>query len=875
MSTYRFVFVFSVFFGAPVVFADGTNPTFEKDVRPIFKANCFHCHGEEAEPKGHLDLRLLRLMTVGGESGPAIVPGKPSESLLWNRIESDEMPEGPKKLTAAQKSTIRAWIEQGATTVRAEPLDVAQAKYSEEELQHWAWQPVRTPVVPQINSDVWNPIDAFVLAKLKEQMIDTLSPEADKRTLIRRLTFDLHGLPPTPEEVTDFLNDQSAEAYDRVVARLLESPRYGERWARHWLDVAGYAETDGNMAGLDHSRPYAWKYRDYVIQSFNSDKPYDRFLREQLAGDEMVPESVDPTDLQTVALLTATGFLRMAPDVTESSDGINDRNQAVADAIKVVTSAAVGLTVGCAQCHDHRYDPISHSDYYRLRAIFDPAFDLHAWKKPSSRLFDATTPDVRKISDDIEVEAKAKEADILARKTELSRSILEKELAKVPDAERETIAATNAISEDDRTKEQSELLTKYPNVKSISFIVGFLEEYDGPAFRKFEEEKKAIEKLRETKPLPGMIMVPSEPVDHVPESHLFFRGDPEQPKDVVSPAELFVLTQHSPGRTIPADDPSRPSTGRRLRYAEILTDGHHPLTARVIVNRVWLHHFGKGLVNTPGDFGLNGDRPTHPELLDWLASQFMAEGWSFKKLHKSIVTSSAYRQRSIRTAELDQVDPDNRLLGRMNARRLEAEEVRDSLLAVSGVLNPEMYGPSVSVTEDTLGRGVIGKRELSSFGKPYGDLEKVQQGQECRRSIYIMAHRSMPLSMLETFDLPVMAPNCDLRKSSTVPPQSLMFLNDQTVLKHAENLTERLWKDAETAEGRIRRLFALLYSEDPTDDELAISKQFLATQAEYFRIHGDENWLETVKKWSHAPDMRAMEALCQTLLSANRFLYLD
>jgi Protein of unknown function (DUF1553)/Protein of unknown function (DUF1549)/Planctomycete cytochrome C len=850
------------------------NPTsFEKDVRPIFKAMCFQCHGEEEKPKGKLDLRLVRLMIAGGTSGPSVVPGKSDESVLWERIESDEMPEGPKKLSAAQKAIIKSWIEQGAKTLRDEPKDVANARYTEEELSHWAWQPVKTVPVPQGTSG--HPIDAFLTAKLAEKGIRGFSAEADKRTLIRRLTFDLHGLPPTPEQVDAFLKDSSDDAYGKLITRLLVSPRYGERWARYWLDVAGYAETDGNIDGLDRPRPHAWKYRDYVIRSINDDKPYSTFLKEQLAGDEMVKRPIDPTDPATMERFTASGFLRMAPDLTEASELLTDRNQAAADVVKVATSAALGLTVGCAQCHDHRYDPISHEDYHRLRAIFDPAFDLKAWKKPSLRTVDVTSAEKRANSAKVESAAKIMDDEIRKRMEALAKTILSKELAKVPEADRGALVLANETTEAKRTQVQTELLAKYPSVRTISLIADSLEVYDNAAWAKFEAEKKLVTKFRDMKPAADVLMVPTASIDRTTESRLLFRGDPEQPKQVVTPAELFVLARLLKSRDIPMSDGGGVSSGRRLAYANLLTDGTHPLTARVAVNRAWMHHFGKGLVNTPGDFGLNGERPSHPELLDFLAARFVADGWSMKKLHTLIVTSAAYRQRSIRSPELDKLDPDNRLLGRMSVRRLEAEAVRDSLLAVSGKLNGQHYGPSVPVTEDMVGRGVIGIRELSNFGKPYGPFEKVAAGQENRRSIYISANRSIPLSMLETFDLPVMSPNCDARKCSTVPPQSLMFLNDTTMVQHANDLTERLWKEGTTPEARVKRVFALLYAVEPTTAESKLCTDFLSSQSGYFRTHGDKVWLETVKKWDHAPETRAMEALVQTLLSANRFLYVD
>ena len=541
---------------------------FERDVRPILKAACFQCHGEEEKPKGKLDLRLVRLMSAGGKHGPAIVPGKPDESPLWERVEADEMPEGPKKLTAAQKSTLKRWIEEGAKTAGPEPADIEAARYTADELAFWAWQPVRP--LPARS------VDDYLLAKLREKGATGFSPEADRRTLIRRVTFDLTGLPPTPTEVSAFLADESPGAFAAVVERLLASPHYGERWGRHWLDVAGYAETDGNPTGLDHPRPHAWKYRDYVVRSFNADKPFDQFLREQLAGDELAPRPVRPSDPRTAELLAATGFLRMAPDVTQSSDALSDRNQATADAVKVVASAVLGLTVGCAQCHDHRYDPVTQLDYHRFRAVFDPAFDLAAWRKPQERAADATTALAKWRAAAVEARALLADVGILARETKTAEAVFARELGKVPEADREAWRKLAETPTDKRTPADKKLATKFPNARSVEFVRAHLEEYEKPAFLKFEDEKKAVAKLRAAKPPADLLMVPGERPGYAGVSKLFFRGDPESPLKPVAPGEVFVLARARGSADIPAKDPALDTTGRRLALARRLTDGTHP-----------------------------------------------------------------------------------------------------------------------------------------------------------------------------------------------------------------------------------------------------------------------------------------------------------
>ena len=374
---------------------------FEKEIRPILKEACFHCHGEDNVKKGDLDLRLVRLMIEGGKSGSALHPKKPDQSLLWKNISNDRMPKGENKLSTKQKEKILKWIEQGSKTVRPEPVDVEEARYTQEELSHWAFQPIKRTNPPTEEN---NPIDSFIIAKLQSHGLDISEP-AQKETLIRRLSHDLTGLPPTPEQIEIFIHGGDG-AYDRLVEELLSSPQYGVRWARHWLDVAGFAETEG--AGLqDAKRPHAWRYRDYVINSFNANKPIDQFIVEQLAGDELINGSIDKNNSKHLEFLSATSFLRMGPDTTQRNNTLAERNNAIAETLKIVSQSLLGLTIGCAQCHDHKYDPISIDDYYSFRAIFDPAFPLKQWQTPNSRLIDVTNQEVMEERAKIESDFKA------------------------------------------------------------------------------------------------------------------------------------------------------------------------------------------------------------------------------------------------------------------------------------------------------------------------------------------------------------------------------------------------------------------------------------------------------------------------------------
>ena len=816
---------------------------FETDVRPILKASCFHCHGEDGVQKGELDVRLVRLMTGGGKSGAALKPGDVEASLLWEKIASDEMPKGEKKLSAEDKQLIREWIEQGAQTARPEPENVEEARFTLEELEHWAFQPVTNPEVPD-GDDRQGSIDRFIGAGLQAKGLG-FSPSADRRTLIRRITFDLTGLPPTPEEVAAFVSDSKNEAYAHLLDRLLASPQFGVRWARHWLDAAGFSESDG-LGLSDPKREHAWRYRDYVIDAFNQNKPIDQFIHEQLAGDEMIEGERDINNPRHLELLTATGFLRMAPDPTQKSNTLTDRNTAVASAIQVVSSSLLGVTVACAQCHDHKYDPIGIDDYYRFRAIFDPAFPLNNWQQPSNRLVDMTTVEVNAERARIEAEAKAVEDEIEGRRRAHCAEIQKKKLADVPEEVRKATREAVLKKAGERDEKQKQLLDLYPMVKPVDFIIGLLVEYDGAAFRKFEEEKKKVAQIRAKKPPLRMVMATTEPAGEIPVSKVFFRGNPESPREAVEPAELMVLRRHRPEFAMPVNDPGRRTTRRRLAYARSLTDGTHPLTARVFVNRIWMHHFGRGLVATPGDFGIAGEKPSHPELLDWLANDFVEHGWDQKRLHRMIMLSKTYQQQSLRRPDLDQIDPENTLFGRANLRRLEAEAIRDALLHVSGQLDATLGGPASPVSADSEGKAVIG-------------------GNKNRRSAFVEVQRRLPSNMLATFDQPEMVPNCDQRRNTTVAIQALWFLNDQEVIGFSETLARSLMAEPGGDEQRLSRLYLRLFSKPATPEELQTCKKFLVAQRDHFAQQDPK------ADAAH----RALAALSQVLLASNRFLYLD
>ncbi len=480
------------------------------------KAHCFLCHGEEQEKGGELDLRLVRLMRKGGESGPVIHEKEPAESLLLERILSDEMPPGPKKLSIVEKDLIRQWLQSGRKHCDRNPRirNSSIHRRGIEPLVFSAHSPARNDFIdrrsgvgerrwPRILFGSQN-IDHWIVRKATENGFSA-APRANKQTLLRRLSFNLTGLPPTREELRAFLEDESEDAYSKVVERLLASPQYGVRWGRYWLDIAGYAESDGQILG-DKARPHAWRYRDYVVDALNRDIPYSQFVREQIAGDQMIEGDIDPNNDEHARLLAATGFLQMAPDLSETENTVLNRNQAVSDTIQTVTSAVLGLTVACAQCHDHRYDPISIDDYYKLRAVFDPAMPLHQWKPPSQRLIDLTNDATKAERAKIEADAVALQDDINARRRAHCQTIQDREINAAPEEVRESLRKAIQTPVKDQTADQKALLESYPKVRTIDWIVGQLVEYDGPAHRGFQEEEKKVQEIRDSKPLARMIM---------------------------------------------------------------------------------------------------------------------------------------------------------------------------------------------------------------------------------------------------------------------------------------------------------------------------------------------------------------------------------
>jgi cytochrome c553 len=728
--------------------ATGTSVTFEKDVVPVLKAHCFRCHGDEKR-EAELDLRRRFTILQGGDSGAAILSGKPKKSLLIEMIEDELMPpEGEPRLRDEEIDVLRRWIATGAAIAgKVEPplaaTESAGLAFDESARQHWAFQPVRKVTPPTVTNPAWleTPVDAFTLADLERRNWQP-APPATRTELIRRVYFDLIGLPPTPEEIAAFVSDESHNAYAKLVDRLLASPHYGERWAQHWLDVVRFAETEGFE--YDRHLPDAWRFRDYVIDSLNADKPFDRFVTEQIAGDEIEP---DDQQHQAAAIFHRLGAVRRNagnPDIALS------RNEVLTERTNIVGEAFLGLTVGCARCHNHKLEPITQKDYYRLQAylaateehnvLLATLEEKQAWDKQSADI----------------------NAEIKKLKTQATAATGDKK-----------IALQHQITE--------LAYTVTPHPPTI------------PSIRNDFENRTAIHVLR--------------------------RGVWEHKGVAVGPRPLSVLVSLSEPEL--SGDVARP----RTELARWITNDRHPLTARVIVNRLWQHHFGTGLVKTANDFGTHGERPSHPELLDWLAQTLVDNGWRWKAIHRHIVLSNTYRQSSnvAPSAEIAEADPENRFHWRFNRRRLSAEEIRDALLAVSGRINLRAHGPSVMVPVD---------RELINLlYKPTQWRVADNEATHRRRSVYLIAKRNLRLPFMESFDAPALQSSCPSRETSTHAPQALELLNGKFSNELAAAYARRLARECDDQPERmIERGFQLAVGRSPTERERALSIKFLRDQ---------------------------------------------
>jgi hypothetical protein len=697
-------------------------------------------------------------------------------------------------------------------------------------------------------------VDAFILARLEQEGLKP-APAVDRATLLRRVTLDLTGLPPTPNELDQFLRDTRSNAYARVVERLLASPHYGERWAQHWLDVVRYAESNGYE--IDAERPHAWLYRDYVIRAFNEDKPYDQFITEQIAGDELARGKAQP---QNADLLVATGFNRCGPIhlVSGNTDPEVNRQEVLTEMTGAIGSAFLGMTVGCARCHNHKFDPFSQADYYRLQAFFAAAQprEIDIFTPEEKAVYDKRIEELQALLTPLQKQVADLEAPYRARLTQAKKARLEPRYLEALQIEPQK-----------RTPQQRQLAMDAEILIKISWdeVLDALTLADRTRRAAWRRQIHALEAQMPPAPARAWSIADADPV---PPTHILKGGDPKRKGAEVRPALPRVLT-----------DDSAPPAGVRLdrtALARWLTQPEHPLTARVLVNRLWQHHFGQGLVTTPNDFGLRGEPPTHPELLDWLATELTSHGWSIKHLHRVMVLSNTYQQAG-RVAVADtgrRIDPENHLLWHRNRRRLEGEALRDSVLAVAGTLNPKLGGPMVRVPLEPEVYDLI-----FTEGEPDGLWHATPDSREhTRRSIYLFAKRNVRLPLFEAFDRPDSLTSCPVRPVSTFAPQALILMNGPFMQEQSKAFAARLLREAGADMDRqIDRAYRLALSRPPRAAELSMAREFLTAQGDLLRER-----LRAREPIGLPPDLpagidpanaAALADFCLALLNRNEFLY--
>jgi hypothetical protein len=708
--------------------------------------------------------------------------------------------------------------------------------------EHWAFQPAGTFSVPSVRETSWvrNPIDAFILAPLEKKGWRP-NPPAKPQALVRRMYLDLVGLPPTLAEQSAFMKDPSPAAFDGLADELLSRPAYGERWGRHWLDLVRYAESNGYER--DGAKPSVWRYRDYVIRSFNADKPYDRFLLEQLAGDELPDASTET--------VTALGYYRLGPWDDEPADPVEDRFDQLDDIVATTAQVFLGLTLQCARCHNHKFEPLTTLDYYRLTAIFNP---LQRFQDGRSDLdAPAGSPAQLAALADRDRQIGELTGKIGQLRQQFTAQFLNSGMSKLPAEAQTALLAAPAT----RTEDQKKLVVQH--TKELNEEIGAaLPDETKTAIADIEGQ---IRRLRDATPdLPRAYYL-HEPSPTPPETHVLLRGKPTRPGTVAGPGVPVVLVSQQPAFLVANER----TTHRRLSLARWLADPHNALTARVIVNRIWQFHFGEGLVRTPSDFGVMGDPPTHPELLDYLAGEFVRHGWSFKWLHRLILTSNTYRMSKEWNAAYGRADPENRLWWRFPYRRMEVEAIRDSMLAVSGRLNPKMYGPPMFP--------FIPQEALAGNSDPDKIWPAYDEAEASRRTVYAFIKRSLVVPMIEVLDL------CDTTKSSakravtSVAPQALTLFNGRFVNEQAAHFARRLEREAgDDRDRQIEQAYRLALCRPPTGAEKDTMREFLATEA--VRLI-EESVKSPAVLDAQTARQKAVDQLCRVIFNLNEFVYPD
>ena len=854
---------------------------FEREILPILRSRCFACHGTD-NPMAGLDLRTVESVLKGSANGPVISEGGSDKSILIRMISTKSMPPPgtAEPLSEPELEKLRQWVDtlqvsprMLGVNERATFTKVEAREVTAKDRELWAFRKPIKPPVPQVKNQkrVRTPIDAFVLAKLEAKGL-TFSADAPGLVLMRRAQFDLVGLPPAPEQIVAFQGGSKPGAYEGLIDNLLASPHYGERWARHWLDVAGYTDVQlyDNSPISAHLFDGIWRYRDYVVRSLNAGKPYDRFLMEQIAGDELVDwRSAKKYTPEILDSLVATGFLRSVYDRTDP-DIVNlpgERYDVLFHLLDKFGTGVMGLTLNCARCHSHKFDPIPQRDYYRFLSIFAPAYNPANWLQPKNRHLSNVPKleleEIKKHNAEIDQRASAPKQKLERLRRPYKERLLEVKLEKLPAEIRAEAKDALATPEDNRDAVQKFLVMKFQKTLEVKpeEMTGALSPEHKAAATKLEEQIKLLESYRR----PTEKLQALWDVGPPPKMRLLQRGEVEAPGPPVQPGFLTILSPPGKSDLVKPPDLKGESSGNRLAMARWLTSRDHPLTARVIVNRVWQHHFGRGIVATPDNFGRQGSPPTHPELLDWLAVDFMDHGWGLKRLHKLIMTSTVYRQASRQPAEGKQsaalaVDPENKLLWRMNLRRLEAEAIRDAVLAASGKLDRTMGGAPIFAPAIADGFSKLQDAFTKSLPIP-------TEG-EWRRSLYLFARRYYPHTFLEVFDSPIMQTNCTRRLNSVSPLQSLTLLNDDFMVESADYLADQV--SGVAREGKAAQLIEAAYlltlSRPPTVAEKELAQALLQDQEELHR------------RANMAPDKAAKAALanlCHMLLASNEFLYIE
>lgn len=789
---------------------------FDKEVRPILQNNCYRCHGAADKVKGKLRMGTRDELLKGGKHGPAISLDEPETSLLLRAVKHDKFKMPPNtKLAQAEIDTLTRWVKLGAPWGEGKLKAPRDAPVVDDDAKNfWSFRPVTRPEVPKAKNVAWvkNPIDAFVLGKLEDVGLIPALP-AEKGELLRRVYYDITGLPPTPADVEAYLSDKAPDAYEKLIDRLLASHHYGEHWARHWLDVVRYAET--NSFERDSAKPFIWRYRDYVIRSFNEDKPYDQFVREQLAGDEL--------DNVTADSLIATGYYRLGIWDDEAVDKTVAFYDDLDDIIGTTGQAFLGLTVQCARCHDHKIDPFPQKDYYRLLGF------LHNIRRYGDRA------DLKSIGSP--EEKKKQEAEVAA---------IKKRLAEVEDwlkaFEAEVAPKLQGGEKDDFKYEENR-----PGIikKNVGKVV---EAEENKKYQAMRQKREAIKKEQPSSMAQAMCVAEFGP--NAKETFILQRGNPQAKGDKVEPGFPSVLTDVEPKLPVKSQFPQ--TSGRRRVLAEWLADTKNPLTYRVWVNRVWQNHFGRGLVRSSSNFGYMGTAPTHPELLDWLTSEFIDKGMKLKELHRLILLSNTYRMSSKANEAALAKDPENDHFWRFNMRRLGAEEVRDSILAASGNLNiKKKSGPSVYP--------VIPKEVLAGQSKPGDGWGQSTPEERASRSVYVHIKRSLAVPILASFDVPDTDTPCPVRFTTTQPTQALGLLNSDFLNEQAKIFAESIRKEAEEPAEQVRRTLWRVSQRPPTEAEVERGVRFLQAMQERFRLSADES----------------LRRYCLLALNLNEFVFID